>query len=117
MKFRDPVCGMCFEEAEAATPEVCVRDPARVRLRASLALPEVDGAFAALNDSLNASISFSRAQEGAVTTEATKVTDPVCGMRFKPEKAVARAEFGGKTYYFCTMACRRRFEKEPGRYV
>ncbi len=50
-------------------------------------------------------------------TETMKVTDPVCGMSFKIEKAVAMSEYGGKSYYFCTEACKRQFDEDPARYV
>ena len=46
-----------------------------------------------------------------------KVTDPVCGMEFHVEKAVATIEYNGTTYFFCTEACRKQFEKEPPRYM
>jgi YHS domain-containing protein len=48
---------------------------------------------------------------------AMKVTDPVCGMEFAQEKAATRAEYKGRTYYFCTEACRRQFEQGPERYA
>ena len=46
-----------------------------------------------------------------------KVTDPVCNMQIVPEKAAATAEYQGKTYYFCTQACKTQFEAEPARYI
>ncbi len=46
-----------------------------------------------------------------------KVTDPVCGMRFEQKKAVTSVEYQGRTYYFCTEACRRQFEEDPDRYL
>lgn len=49
--------------------------------------------------------------------EAMKVTDPVCGMEFIQEKAAARAEYKGRTYYFCTEACHRQFERRPEKYA
>jgi Cu+-exporting ATPase len=45
------------------------------------------------------------------------VTDPVCGMKVDPHTTEHRAEFGGRTFYFCSAACRSKFEKEPVRYV
>ncbi len=51
------------------------------------------------------------------TTPAEKVMDPVCGMRFKPEKAAATVEYRGKTIHFCTKACRKQFERDPTLYV
>lgn len=46
-----------------------------------------------------------------------KVTDPVCGMTLPQEKAVAKVEYQGRTYYFCSEACRKQFEAEPERYA
>ena len=43
--------------------------------------------------------------------------DPVCGMNVQPEKAAGSAEFGGRTYYFCSPRCLEKFRAEPGRYV
>jgi YHS domain-containing protein len=45
------------------------------------------------------------------------VTDPVCGMRIDPDDAAATAEHEGKTYYFCSEACRDRFEADPASYA
>lgn len=41
--------------------------------------------------------------------------DPVCGMKVG-EKG-PKAEYGGRTYYFCCDGCKRSFEKEPEKYV
>lgn len=49
--------------------------------------------------------------------QSEHVTDPVCGMSFKPERAVAQATYNGKTYHFCTEACKEQFDADPGRYV
>ncbi len=43
--------------------------------------------------------------------------DPVCGMEVAPERAAARVEHGGRTWWFCSEACRRAFEQDPDRYV
>jgi YHS domain-containing protein len=45
------------------------------------------------------------------------VTDPVCGMRIDPDDAAATAEHEGKTYFFCSEACRDRFEADPASYA
>jgi Cu+-exporting ATPase len=42
-----------------------------------------------------------------------KHKDPVCGMMVAPEKAAAKLEHGGKTYYFCSNGCAERFSREP----
>src|SRR4029079_831637 len=41
------------------------------------------------------------------------VIDPICGMRIDPADAVATAERGGVTSYFCSTACRDAFMREP----
>jgi Cu+-exporting ATPase len=43
--------------------------------------------------------------------------DPVCGMQVEPERAAARAEHRGGTYYFCSTHCHRKFMAEPARYA
>jgi YHS domain-containing protein len=43
--------------------------------------------------------------------------DPVCKMQVEEKKAVAKAEYMGKTYYFCSEMCKRAFEKDPHKYT
>ncbi len=40
-------------------------------------------------------------------------TDPVCGMTVEPASAKARADHGGKTWYFCSQRCHDRFVAGP----
>jgi len=40
-------------------------------------------------------------------------TDPVCGMTVDEARAPAKAEHGGRTYYFCAPGCKRTFEADP----
>lgn len=46
-----------------------------------------------------------------------KVKDVVCGMWVDTETAPARAEYKGKTYYFCAPGCKVAFEKDPEKYL
>ncbi|HEY6269991.1 MAG TPA: heavy metal translocating P-type ATPase [Candidatus Acidoferrum sp.] len=46
-----------------------------------------------------------------------KHKDPVCGMMVAPEKAAAKLEHAGQTYYFCSKRCADRFSKEPERFL
>jgi Cu(I)/Ag(I) efflux system membrane fusion protein len=48
--------------------------------------------------------------------QEAKAKDPVCGMTVDPATA-KKAEYRGKTYYFCSEECKRRFEQEPGKYI
>ena len=43
--------------------------------------------------------------------------DLVCGMDVDAKTAAAQATYQGQTYYFCSPACKRTFEKQPGQYV
>jgi YHS domain-containing protein len=44
-------------------------------------------------------------------------SDPVCKMNLDPEKAAAKAEYAGQTYYFCSEACHRSFTADPLKYA
>lgn len=46
-----------------------------------------------------------------------KVIDPVCKMEVDPATAPAKAEYQGKTYYFCAPGCKVAFEQDPERYL
>jgi P-type Cu+ transporter len=43
--------------------------------------------------------------------------DPVCGMAVDPDKAAAKVEHAGKTYYFCAPGCAKRFQQAPEKYL
>ncbi len=45
------------------------------------------------------------------------VRDPVCGMKFAPEKAAATLEHAGKHYYFCAKSCAEKFTANPAQYL
>ena len=46
-----------------------------------------------------------------------KVKDPVCGMEIEKETAVGSVEHMGKIFYFCSNACKDKFEKDPMQYM
>jgi P-type Cu+ transporter len=48
---------------------------------------------------------------------APKHKDPVCGMMVAPDKAAAKVERAGQTYYFCSKRCAERFSSEPGKFL
>jgi YHS domain-containing protein len=43
--------------------------------------------------------------------------DPVCGMVVMPESAEGKADYNGKTYYFCSDKCMRQFQADPAKYA
>ncbi len=48
---------------------------------------------------------------------AHQMKDPVCGMTVDMDSATDRAEFQGRTYYFCSPGCVRQFRADPARYA
>ena len=55
----------------------------------------------------------------AASTEGARhlVKDPVCGMDVDPHTAKHRADYAGRTYYFCSARCRERFVTEPTKFL
>lgn len=43
--------------------------------------------------------------------------DPVCGMQVNEQTAAAKNDYRGKTYYFCSPACKATFDKNPEKYA
>jgi len=53
----------------------------------------------------------------ALAPTEEKPVDPVCGMAVTRDKAAATYDYQGKTYYFCSTACRDNFTKDPQKYL
>lgn len=47
----------------------------------------------------------------------TTVHDPVCHMDIDPETAAGKSEYNGTTYYFCSLGCKKSFDKDPEKYL
>lgn len=43
--------------------------------------------------------------------------DPICGMTVDEKTAKFKSTYEGKTYYFCSNACKAEFDKNPKRYA
>ncbi len=43
--------------------------------------------------------------------------DPVCKMTVEPAKAAAQSRYQGRTYYFCAVGCKQKFDRDPERYL
>ena len=48
---------------------------------------------------------------------AATVRDLVCGMDIDPATAAGKSEYKGQTYYFCSLGCKKSFDKDPEKYV
>jgi len=55
--------------------------------------------------------------QNAQQPQPTTVKDPVCGMTIDPAKAKGKVEYKGKTYHFCSVDCKTKFEKDPAKYA
>lgn len=55
---------------------------------------------------------------GSLTLRAgEEVKDPVCGMKVDSSKALYKSEYEGKTYYFCSEGCKKKFDANPLQFV
>jgi xanthine dehydrogenase accessory factor len=52
-----------------------------------------------------------------VAPAGEEVRDPVCGMTVDVTRARHMCAHDGRTYYFCSAACRRRFDADPVKYA
>ncbi|MCW3975341.1 MAG: YHS domain-containing protein [Candidatus Bathyarchaeota archaeon] len=43
--------------------------------------------------------------------------DPVCGMYVDESESDLKIDYNEKTYYFCNVACKQSFEKNPKDYI
>ena len=46
-----------------------------------------------------------------------KAKDPVCGMEVSMKSAAGESTYKGKTYYFCSVEDKQKFDREPAKYV
>ncbi|MCL2877637.1 MAG: heavy metal translocating P-type ATPase [Acidobacteria bacterium] len=51
------------------------------------------------------------------TAGQIQVADPVCGMKFSPEKAAGHLQYNGEIYYFCHVGCLEKFRSDPEKYL
>ena len=46
-----------------------------------------------------------------------RAIDPVCGMMVDTDTAMAKAQYKGQPYYFCSEQCAVAFQANPDRYA
>ena len=54
---------------------------------------------------------------GSVAKDAAGARDPVCGMTVDPDKTPHRHNHNGKSYYFCSAGCLKKFSATPAKYL
>ena len=45
------------------------------------------------------------------------VVDPVCKMNLDEKNVQFKSEYKGKTYYFCGLSDKRKFDENPEKYI
>jgi Cu+-exporting ATPase len=117
----DPVCGMTVTpESAAATVEdggklwhFCSKGCA-----AKFQADPAKYASGAAKPQPHAPAHTPLVQLGAAPKKpAMQVVDPVCGMTIDPATSAGRAEYQGKTYYFCSPSCVGKFQADPAKYL
>ena len=48
---------------------------------------------------------------------STTVHNPVCHMDIDPATAAGTSEYKGKTYYFCSLGCKKSFDADLEKYL
>ena len=43
--------------------------------------------------------------------------DVICGMQVDPTRAAGQSEYQGRTYYFCSTGCKKKFDANPAQYA
>ncbi|MBZ0272124.1 YHS domain-containing protein [bacterium] len=66
---------------------------------------------------VGAAIAEESAEAEKAAAAGEKVKDPVCGMMVTVNDDAHHATHEGDDYYFCSAACKEKFEKEPGKYL
>ncbi|MBI3952896.1 MAG: YHS domain-containing protein [Chloroflexi bacterium] len=52
----------------------------------------------------------------AAVSEAESARDPVCGMVITRDSAAGTSQHAGRTVYFCSLGCKRRFDEAPDQF-
>ena len=49
--------------------------------------------------------------------DTTTHKDPVCGMQIEEADAAGQSEYEGQTIYFCSSACKEKFDANPTQFT
>ena len=45
------------------------------------------------------------------------IIDPICKIELEEKKAKFKSDYQGKTYYFCCLSCKKKFDTNPKKYL
>jgi PKD repeat protein len=52
-----------------------------------------------------------------ITVSSATVVDVVCKMTINKNTAKFTSKYNGKTYYFCSSSCKKKFDANPSKYI
>jgi len=44
-------------------------------------------------------------------------SDPVCGVVLNEKRTRYKMSYDGETYYFCSVKCKKKFKRNPSKFV
>jgi Cu+-exporting ATPase len=47
----------------------------------------------------------------------TEYKCPVCGMELEPGQVASETNYEGRSYHFCSLGCRNKWDADPERYA
>jgi Cu(I)/Ag(I) efflux system membrane fusion protein len=119
---KDPVCGMNLDEGKAKAADRKSEYQKKTYYFCSDAckqkFEQAPGRYLAKTEAGPAHDQVVPPPKAQIPAEKPK--DPVCGMEVAAaaaQQAGTTSEYQGKTYYFCSDACKQKFDKTPGRYL
>ncbi|MBP2030807.1 YHS domain-containing protein [Methanohalophilus levihalophilus] len=54
---------------------------------------------------------------GVLDPRLMAVVDPVCHMKLDEQAVKFKSEYKGKTYNFCSLSCKKKFDENPEKYI
>ena len=61
--------------------------------------------------------SVTSASKNRTDSTSSTVVDVVCKMKIDKKTAEFTSEYKGKTYYFCALSCKEKFDENPEKYI
>lgn len=111
----DPVCGMAVDPVQS---KAAVEHNGRTYYFCCSGCAEKfkadpNGVLSSGPKSMGHSSMVQLGAKNPVSPAGNSVVDPVCGMTVDPGAANGSAEYNGKTYYFCSAGCEKKFKADP----
>ena len=111
----DPICGMSVDPERAAGSSIA--GGSTYYFCSPLCKQKFDADPQTYTTAKRSGHEQARADTAHREAESRAATDPVCGMTVDASRAAGHSSFGGTTYYFCSLSCKRKFDADPAKYT